>query len=69
MLSNIGKQIAFLRKEKGLKQYELATLSIIQLESLNRIEAGEEIPSVPALMRIATALGITLEELLGEKEE
>lgn len=65
---SIGKRIAFYRKVKGLKQCELAEMIGMQKESLNRIEVGKSITTLPTLVRIASVLGVTLEDLLGKKE-
>jgi transcriptional regulator with XRE-family HTH domain len=65
---SVGQRIAFYRKVKDLKQTKLAEMVGMQKESLNRIETGKSNPSVPALMRIAVALGITFGELLGKNK-
>ena len=65
-----GKQIARLRKEKGMSQRELA--DILQLRGMNidknavqRIEAGQRFVTDVELPRFAEALETTVEELLG----
>jgi transcriptional regulator with XRE-family HTH domain len=65
---SVGKRITYYRKVKGLKQCELAEMIGMQKESLNRIETGRSNTILPTLVRIASVLGVTLEELLGKKE-
>jgi Predicted transcriptional regulators len=59
----------YYRKQNGLYQYKLAEMVGICKESLNHIERGRAIPSIPTLALIAAILGITLKDLLGNKEE
>ncbi|HWQ71834.1 MAG TPA: helix-turn-helix transcriptional regulator [Desulfitobacteriaceae bacterium] len=64
---SVGQRIAFYRKVIGLKQYKLAGRVGMQKESLNRIEVGKSITKLPTLVRIASELGVTLDELLGKE--
>lgn len=57
----IGKQIADIRKEKGLTQKELAQKCGIQQSNISRLEKGQYNPSIVLLESIAEALDKKLE--------
>lgn len=63
VLWQLGRRIAFLRKEKGLSQVELAADADIAKSYLSELELGKRNASVLVLSRLAAALGTTLEEL------
>ena len=63
VLWQLGRRIAFLRKEKGLSQVELAADADMAKSYLSELELGKRNPSVLVLSRVAAALGTTLEEL------
>lgn len=67
--NSVGQRIAYYRKLKGLTQKELAELVGIQDNYLSRIETGRKTARIPILMMIATALDMSLRELLGDGEE
>lgn len=58
----IGQRLKRLRLEKGLSQRELAAPGV-SYAYISRIEAGTRQPSVKALRRLATKLGVTAEYL------
>lgn len=55
-----------IRKRKGLTQEQLAQLSHIHRVSIARYETGKVKPNVDCLKRLAIALDVTTDELLGE---
>ena len=63
VLWQLGRRIAFLRKEKGLSQVDLAADADMAKSYLSELELGKRNPSVLVLSRLAAALGTTLEEL------
>ena len=63
VLWQLGRRIAFLRKEKGLSQVDLAADADMAKSYPSELELGKRNPSVLVLSRIAAALGTTLEEL------
>ena len=63
VLWQLGRRIAFLRKEKGLSQVDLAADADMAKSYLSDLELGKRNPSVLVLSRLAAALGTTLEEL------
>ncbi|BAT71570.1 XRE family transcriptional regulator [Thermosulfidibacter takaii ABI70S6] len=62
----IGERIRKLREELGLPLEVLAERAGIATGLLQKIEAGEVVPSVATLIHVARALGLTLTELLGK---
>ena len=63
VLWQLGRRIAFLRREKGLSQVELAAYADMAKSYLSELELGKRNASVLVLSRLAAALGTTLEEL------
>jgi putative transcriptional regulator len=51
------------RARKNLTQEELAGLADITRASVNAIEGGRMVPSVLLALRLAAALGVTVDEL------
>ncbi|MGM0712526.1 helix-turn-helix transcriptional regulator [Brevibacillus parabrevis] len=67
----IGKTIARIRKDKGLSLENVASVAGIHRTTVGLIERGEREPTINTAAKIASALGLTLIELLqlAEKEE
>ncbi len=65
---NIGKRIAFYRKEKGITQRELADLLHISYQAVSKWESGKSLPTVDALYEISNLLNVTVDTLLNENE-
>ena len=66
IMKNIAKIITELRKEKGWSQTDLAKESNVSREIIGKYERGEAVPSVDFAKRIADALGVSLDYLVGE---
>jgi len=64
------KKIIELRQERGLTQYELAEVAGISVVTLNKIETSELARPFPTtLKKIATALGVAIEDLKEDNNE
>ncbi len=63
-LKNLGKRIKTIRKEKGIKQVDLAYACDIEKQSMSRIEAGNTNPSVLLLRKIAEFLEVKVSDFL-----
>jgi len=63
-IEKVGKRIVEFRKEKNLKQYELAYDIDILDSALRRIEKGRTNPTLKTLLLIANALDISVDELV-----
>lgn len=59
-----------LRKEKGWSQERLAQQAGVTLSSLSKIESGaNDNPTIKTLQSLASALGVTLDDLAGSSPE
>lgn len=58
----LGKQVARLRKEKGLTQAELSALINRDFQSISRIESGKVNSSCYIIFQIAKALDVNVSE-------
>lgn len=63
----INEQIAFLRKQKGITQEELAQVLGVTNQSVSKWESAVCCPDIQLLPDIATYFGVTVDELLGYK--
>jgi len=72
-IKRIGENVRLYRHRAGLSQEQLALQSGTNVSYLGQIERGEKNPTVKTLEKIASALGISLNELIvtsdGEKGE
>lgn len=65
----IGKRIAALRREKGLKQDDLAGMLEVSPQAVSKWENDQTCPDISLLPGLANILGITVDELLSGKLE
>lgn len=63
---NTGKVIAELREKKGMNQGDLAARSDVSRVMIGKYERGEASPSINAAKKIADALEVSLDHLVGE---
>lgn len=61
--TKLGKRIVQIRKEKGIKQVDLAVFVNIDDSSLRKIESGRTNPTTRTLEKIAHALGVSIKDL------
>lgn len=57
-------RIGLLRKQKRIRQADLAAQIGVSREHLSAVENGRETPSISLLEKIAAALGVSVAELL-----
>ena len=63
---NLAKNIARLRKAKGLSQEKLARLADVANNTLIKMESGEnQNPTLETLKKVAKALEVSVDELIG----
>lgn len=62
--TDIGRQMVKHRKLRGMSQAELARMSGVAREDICRYEAGQKDPSLRNTLKIAKALGVTLDALV-----
>ena len=65
---DIGNRIYELRKEKGLSQKELGALIGVSNKAVSKWETGAAAPKTETIIKLASALGVTVEELLSAKQ-
>ena len=65
LAKSIGAAARQARKELELTQEDAAERVGVSVEFYARIERGNSLPSVPTLVRIAAALGVSADVLLG----
>lgn len=63
-----GAKIREVRKSRGMSQDELAELANLNRVTVTKYEAGRVEPGAQALVRIADALDVSVDELLGRTE-
>ncbi len=64
----IGKRIAFFRRERGITQKELADFLHISYQAVSKWELGKSLPTVEMLYEISRLLHVTADMLLNENE-
>lgn len=71
LLKKVGKKIQDLRMSKGLTQVDLVgkIQGDIDTTNISRIESGRTNPTIYTLYRIATALEVSINELIDLMEE
>lgn len=60
MVTNLRK----LREQKGMTQEQLSAASRVHRVSIAKYEAGKAKPSLESAYRLATALGVPVDELI-----
>ncbi|MBR2353622.1 MAG: helix-turn-helix transcriptional regulator [Clostridia bacterium] len=69
MNTTLGKRIATLRREKGLKQDELAEQLGVTPQAVSKWENDQTCPDITLLPLLASILGVSVDELLSGKRE
>ncbi len=69
MENTIGKRIAMLRREKGLKQEDVAQALNVSSQAVSKWENDQSCPDITLLPRLAKLLGVSVDILLSGEEE
>lgn len=69
MEMTLGKRIATLRKEKHLKQEELAEMLNVSPQAVSKWENEQTCPDISLLPQLAQILGVSVDELLSGKQK
>ena len=69
MEMTIGKRIAALRREKGMKQDDLAQILEVSPQAVSKWENDQTCPDISLLPKLAKVLGVSVDELLSGKQE
>ena len=68
-LKEIGQNIAEVRRKKNLTQVDVCTEIEMDKPYLSSIENGRQNPTLLTLKKLADAIGVTVNQLLGFEEE
>jgi len=66
--TSFGKAVVEMRTAKGMSQLALALEASIERAHMGRIERGERVPNLVAIIKLATALGCSTAELVQQFE-
>lgn len=69
MTETLGKRIAQLRREKSLRQDDLAQMLEVSPQAVSKWENDQTCPDITLLPALARILGVTVDELLSGKQE
>jgi transcriptional regulator with XRE-family HTH domain len=64
----MGQKLQELRRAKGLSQFRFAVLCDVPIATLQGWEQGRRQPRLDALVKVARALGVTVDALLTAAE-
>lgn len=62
-MPTFAENLRRIRKTRGLTQPALSALSGLTQSAISRYEIGKEMPGLPSVLKLATGLKVTLEEL------
>ena len=69
-IMHLGERLRRERQKKGYSARHLARIANVPFETISRLENSKQrSPSLPVAMRLARALGVTLDYLAGMYEE
>ena len=69
MEETLGKRISTLRKQKDLRQDDIAHLLDVSPQAVSKWENDQTCPDIGLLPKLAKILGVTTDELLSGKQE
>lgn len=61
---NIGINLHMLLYDKKMSKSELAKKTGASLQMISHIVLGERVPSLPMILKISEALGVTVDDLM-----
>jgi len=64
ILADIGIEFAYLPRERGLSQHDLAQRARLPLETVQVIESGTRLPTKPEFAQLARGLELTAARLV-----
>ena len=68
-METLGRRIAQLRRERELKQDELAAMLDVSPQAVSKWENDQTCPDISALPKLAEILGVTVDDLLTGKSQ
>ena len=67
-IEGFGERLAECRKQSGIEQQELAIVANVPAPSISHYERGHRKPSIENLVRLADALSVSIDFLLGRTD-
>lgn len=67
-MANFSERLRELRRERGLKQREMAEICGLKLRGYQQYEYNEGYPEAPGLVAIADYFGVSLDYLMGRTD-
>lgn len=64
---SFGKNLARIRRDKGLTQNDLVRISGVGISQIRRYETDKSAPSLDAIVRLVKALGVSIDEMVFDK--
>jgi transcriptional regulator with XRE-family HTH domain len=64
---SFGKNLAKIRKQRGLTQEELVKISGVGISQIRRYEADKSTPSLDAVIKLVKAIGVSIDEMVFDK--
>lgn len=64
-----GRAVRDARMAQGIAQDEFAAMADISRSHMGKIERGEHVPTLPLILRISVALGLSAAELMAATEQ
>ena len=68
-MAKFSERLRELRKERGLKQREMAEICGLKLRGYQQYEYNESYPEVPGLVALADFFGVSLDYLMGRSDK
>ena len=68
-MASFSSRIAELRKERKLKQREMAGICGVKIRTYQGYEYGENYPEIPGLLVIADYFNVSLDYLMGRTDK
>ena len=66
---NLPERLAFLRKEKGLSQLELADEMNVTRQAVSKWESGNVVPNLDNLIYLSKLYGVTIDSLIDDSQD
>lgn len=63
-----GAGLRLARRARGLSQQQLAMMAGVSRQAISGVESGASAPSLRVAFKLASAMGMTIEELFGAGE-
>lgn len=69
IIPSAGGRVRTYREQLGISRERLAATCDVSVSTISRLELRDHVPGVSILSRIANTLGVTIDELLSDRDE